>query len=61
LFIYYFFLEGLQRSVRVQEYVNVCHETVAALQMIPRKYGKCLNKTNGKFNPQCIRKSNRQI
>jgi hypothetical protein len=49
-------LQGLKNYPRNQEYVDVCYETVSALQNIPRKYGKCLDDSTMKINPQCIRK-----
>lgn len=48
------FSQGLKRTIRAQEYANICYETVAALQTIPRKYGKCIDELTGRLNPWCI-------
>jgi hypothetical protein len=46
--------QGLKHYARHQDYVDVCYDTVYALQGIPSKHGKCINKKTGKLHSPCI-------
>ncbi|CAF1580717.1 unnamed protein product [Adineta ricciae] len=37
-----------------QKFVDVCYETVYALQNIPNQDGKCIDDRTGKVHPPCI-------
>ncbi|UJR29966.1 hypothetical protein I4U23_017513 [Adineta vaga] len=45
---------GLLNKSRHGHYVEVCYETVYALQEIPRIHGKCIHGNTGKINAPCI-------
>ncbi|UJR29967.1 hypothetical protein I4U23_017514 [Adineta vaga] len=45
---------GLLDKSRHRHYVEVCYETVYALQEISRIHGKCIHGNTGKINPPCI-------
>ncbi|CAF1580710.1 unnamed protein product [Adineta ricciae] len=48
------FYFGLINNPRREEYVDVCYDTVHALQSIPNQHGKCIDDQTGKVNPPCI-------
>ncbi|CAF5116908.1 unnamed protein product, partial [Rotaria sp. Silwood1] len=45
---------GLIKHPQHKHYVDVCYDTVYALQSIPAKYGKCIDNKTGKLHPPCI-------
>ncbi|CAF0716845.1 unnamed protein product [Adineta steineri] len=49
------FYHGLKHSRHYQDYINTCYETVNILLQIPKRYGKCVDDSTMRMNPNCIR------
>ncbi|CAF1395403.1 unnamed protein product [Adineta ricciae] len=45
---------GLRKYLRRDQYVNVCYDTVNALQQSVQKHGKCFDEATKQFNKSCI-------
>ncbi|UJR29968.1 hypothetical protein I4U23_017515 [Adineta vaga] len=45
---------GLKHLPHYQRYVDTCYDTVAVLQTIPRRFGKCVDSSIRQINPSCI-------
>ncbi|CAF1579218.1 unnamed protein product [Adineta ricciae] len=45
---------GLMDNPRREEYVDVCYDTVYALQNIPKQHGKCINDRTEEVSLPCI-------
>ncbi|CAF0865504.1 unnamed protein product [Adineta ricciae] len=45
---------GLRKYPRRDQYVNVCFDTVNALQQSVQKHGKCFDEATKQFNKSCI-------